>query len=702
MKRIDAVLAITMALSITVSSVGCAAGTTAAIQTDISAQSSQEDSVSNSSSLTEDSQETASSEPVQSSGSHSSAAPKPVLKDLKNAQVKLPKDVFEYTGTPVVFSEDEAKQVKVYVDGNQLQMDRDYTLSYSKNTRAGHRSAKLIVTGKGKYTGKKEADFTILPRQVQGISASVSKGYVDVSWDALGEAEGYLLLYCTNDGFSDNMHEVFVDSGSSYTIKEGFTGGDQVFVKVCAYYTEDINHLCGPYSETKSVKVTGELDAVILTAKSFRYTGEPIAPEVKVYSTQHEELIVDKDYTLEITEKTEPGRSWVKVKGKGNYKGELSESFDICLPKNEITSIRSESGVVEITWKEDPKAQGYYLLCSRNADFYTCYYMDYKPGTTTGLVETYSLGEGYWYFKVCSYTLPDGPDGEKCGVYSDAVSVLVEAPPLPEESSEPEVSEEPKTSDSSTASDTESSEESSDPTALKPLENKLRNTVSGYNGIWSVYVKNLRTGDSFSINNRKLYTASLMKLFGMTAAYQAIEDGRISESSLSSLLKDMITISDNDAFNQIVRKIGKYSVRDWIEANGYKETRQVAGFVSGNNYWETVISSGYNYSSVNDCGKLLESIYRKECVSEEASEKMLELLKRQKLTSKIPSVIPSSVVTANKTGEYMGTNHDVAIIFLEDNPYILCVFSETDGYLMQYSYRIRDISKIVFEFMSDL
>ena len=153
---------------------------------------------------------------------------------------------------------------------------------------------------------------------------------------------------------------------------------------------------------------------------------------------------------------------------------------------------------------------------------------------------------------------------------------------------------------------------------------------------------------------------------------------------------------------QIVRTIGKYSVSSWIQENGYHETYQCAGFVSGSNYWDTVIGSGFNYSSVEDCGRLLESIYYGKCISPTASEKMLSLLKAQTLKSKIPAAIPSGIVTANKTGEYMGTDHDCAIIFLDKNPYVICVFSETGGYFHQYEENIRDISKIVFDYMNSL
>ena len=70
-------------------------------------------------------------------------------------------------------------------------------------------------------------------------------------------------------------------------------------------------------------------------------------------------------------------------------------------------------------------------------------------------------------------------------------------------------------------------------------------------------------------------------------------------------------------------------------------------------------------TSVRDCGRLLEQIYRGECVSEEASAAMLDLLLNQQVTWKIPEGLDSSVVVANKTGETDTSQHDMAIVYGE-------------------------------------
>ena len=58
---------------------------------------------------------------------------------------------------------------RVTFGDQELMYDYDYTLSYRDNVNAG--TAKVIVTGKGYYTGSKEATFTITPAPIEGYVA---------------------------------------------------------------------------------------------------------------------------------------------------------------------------------------------------------------------------------------------------------------------------------------------------------------------------------------------------------------------------------------------------------------------------------------------------------------------------------------------------------------------------------------------------
>ncbi len=48
--------------------------------------------------------------------------------------------------------------------------------------------------------------------------------------------------------------------------------------------------------------------------------------------------------------------------------------------------------------------------------------------------------------------------------------------------------------------------------------------MSGQEGVWSIYIKDLETGEELSMNHQKMYAASLIKLFVMEKTYQDYEE----------------------------------------------------------------------------------------------------------------------------------------------------------------------------------
>ena len=60
-------------------------------------------------------------------------------------------------------------------------------------------------------------------------------------------------------------------------------------------------------------------------------------------------------------------------------------------------------------------------------------------------------------------------------------------------------------------------------------------------------------------------------------------------------------------------------------------------------------------------------------MSKEASEEMLDLLKNQQNTSKIPEGLGVDVPTANKTGETDEDQHDICELYMEQKQHIFCV-----------------------------
>ena len=257
-----------------------------------------------------------------------------------------------------------------------------------------------------------------------------------------------------------------------------------------------------------------------------------------------------------------------------------------------------------------------------------------------------------------------------------------------------------------------------DDLGIDNLKPQLENLLSGYQGTWSVYVKDLNEDKEFLINDTPLYSASLIKPFVMAKTYQDMEQVRTDEAKklnttdmktvdvkLNDLLWNMITVSDNESCNELVKlqtdaldfKKGAEDINKYLEKEGYTETSVQHTLHPAASAQESL--GGRNMTSVKDCGALLESIFKGECVSKEASEEMLNLLSNQENTWKIPEGLPDGIKSANKTGETDQDQHDIAIIYGEKTTYILCIMSENcpEGTAVT---NIRNISKIVYNYLN--
>ena len=210
---------------------------------------------------------------------------------------------------------------------------------------------------------------------------------------------------------------------------------------------------------------------------------------------------------------------------------------------------------------------------------------------------------------------------------------------------------------------------------------------------WAVSVLDLKTGAEGDLNGDvKMASASVMKVFLMATIYDRVcypasEDRHISfeesyDGELKQLITDMITVSDNTAANTLLERLGNGDatagmavVNEFCQENGYAQTS------FGRKFLEAP-TTGDNWTSANDCRNLLASIWQGTCVNAEASGKMLEYLKNQTRTGKIPAGISDSdAITANKTGELAGdygqyVENDIAVVEHGDHAYILCVLSE--------------------------
>ena len=254
---------------------------------------------------------------------------------------------------------------------------------------------------------------------------------------------------------------------------------------------------------------------------------------------------------------------------------------------------------------------------------------------------------------------------------------------------------------------------------IKALKPALKEILAGYSGKWSIYIKDLKNNEELNVNNSTMYSASLIKAFVLEATYADMEqvlknqaeklkleptDPKVQEK-VDTLLWNMITISDNESFNELVRLHstkndfceGAEKINEYLKEQSYNNTL-VQHTLSPSASKEEGIGER-NITSAADCGMLLERIYNKKCVNEEVSEEMLELLLNQKVRTKIPAEIEENATIANKTGENTQDQHDIAIIYGEHTEYILCILSEDTAPTENAVKEIQLLSKIIYNYL---
>jgi len=200
---------------------------------------------------------------------------------------------------------------------------------------------------------------------------------------------------------------------------------------------------------------------------------------------------------------------------------------------------------------------------------------------------------------------------------------------------------------------------------LSALKQNISSQISDYSGKWEIYIKDLKTNQSLSINSAPLKSASVIKLFNMMAFYNYINENNLTiTDNQNYLLKQMITVSSNGASNSIVSILGKGNfltgakyVTNYCKNEGYNDTSEAQELYD--TIPEGAVITGANRVSADDCGKALEQIYDGKCINEEYSKDMLDLLLGQQNKVKIPAELPSDIKIAHKTGETSDVDSDV-------------------------------------------
>ena len=247
------------------------------------------------------------------------------------------------------------------------------------------------------------------------------------------------------------------------------------------------------------------------------------------------------------------------------------------------------------------------------------------------------------------------------------------------------------------------------------LKNIVQDSLKGTKGTYGVVIKNLKTGEFYALNEHTVFqSASLYKIWIMAIVFDQIQNGKLKENeelsedvsvlndkfnissesaeltegtiafTINQALQQLITISHNYASLLLTEKIKLSSVKTFLEKEGFNES--------------TIgTDSDSPTSTPSDIALFFEKLYKGTLANPQDSNKMLDLLKRQKLNDKLPKYLPSEAIVAHKTGEIDFFTHDGGIVYGPKSDYIIVVLSKSDLPAAAEE-RIADISKKVYDY----
>jgi beta-lactamase class A len=238
----------------------------------------------------------------------------------------------------------------------------------------------------------------------------------------------------------------------------------------------------------------------------------------------------------------------------------------------------------------------------------------------------------------------------------------------------------------------------------KKLQSKLQNAITGFNGDIGIYVKNIRTGKTVSINADTIFpTASIVKVPILLGLMDKIQKGELQYDSaliykdsllyegsdilgsfksgekilLKKVMMLMLTTSDNTASLWLQSLAGKGTrINEILDSFEFKNTR-VNSRTPGRE--DNRAQYGWGQTTPVEMGTIFEKIYRNEIFSAAACERMMRCLGRNYWDEdEAISQIPPTIEVFSKNGCVNAVRSEVLLVNAPNNPYIFCIFTKNN------------------------
>ena len=244
------------------------------------------------------------------------------------------------------------------------------------------------------------------------------------------------------------------------------------------------------------------------------------------------------------------------------------------------------------------------------------------------------------------------------------------------------------------------------------LQQNIERVTRSVNAQWGIYIKCLETGAEIAINaDKQMDTMSVIKIPLMAEVFRQVEEGKFNlddrvtltdgakrpgtgvmrsldagaTMSIRDLLTLMTIVSDNTATDLLFDKVGGTEpVNKLMKSYGFDSVRATGP----SSVWFTALRAApsaaefhrqaktpFGLASPRDIGKLLERIAEGKAVSAKASETMLQMMRGQVYSSRLPKYVTGFRI-AHKTGDFLPyIGNDVGIFESEKRRVVVSIFT---------------------------
>lgn len=218
------------------------------------------------------------------------------------------------------------------------------------------------------------------------------------------------------------------------------------------------------------------------------------------------------------------------------------------------------------------------------------------------------------------------------------------------------------------------------------LRDSIKTLTSGFEGEYSVYYQDLKTGEAFGLNHNSIMTAASLNkvpvifyLYSLASKREinleekiTLLEGDIQDYGTGKLryeepggvytLKRLAELafkhSDNTAIHLLTIRLGEDNIQEFVDSLGL-----------------TATNIAFNETSPKDFGTIMSKFYNNELMSEAYKNELMDYMSDTEFEDRIPRNL-SNLKVYHKIGDADNMVHDGGIIDDGKNPFILVVMTQ--------------------------